>query len=97
MSCTPGLVISLLCCGNGMKLAGLRHRVSGIDCAAVTFIVNASRDENVATTVRLSAAVAVAKANALREQGWKVFITGPDGRRHDPPHFEQLLKLDSAL
>ena len=49
------------------------------------------------TTVRLSIAVAIAKANALLDQGWQVFIIDPDGRRYDPSEFEQLLKLDSAL
>ena len=63
----------------------------------VTFIVNASRSEDVTTTVRLSIAVAIAKADALLDQGWQVFITGPDGRRYDPPEFDHLLKLDSAL
>jgi hypothetical protein len=80
-----------------MKLAWRRYRVSGIDCASVTFIVNAIRGEDVTTTVRLSVAVAVAKADALRDQGWKVFITDPDGRRYDPPEFEQLLKLNSLF
>lgn len=64
---------------------------------AVTFIVNASKGEDITTTVRLSVAVAIAKADTLRGQGWRVFITGPDGRRYDPPEFTQLLKLNSAL
>jgi hypothetical protein len=63
----------------------------------VIFLVNASRGEDVTTTVRLSVAVAIAKADALLDQGWQVFITGPDGRRYDPPEFECLLKLASAL
>jgi len=63
----------------------------------VTFIVNACRGEDVTTTVRLSIAVAIAKADTLLDQGWQVFITGPDGRRYDPSEFERLLKLDSAL
>ena len=65
--------------------------------AAVTFIVNASRGEDVTTTVRLSIAVAIAKAHALLDQGWQVFIIGPDGRHYYPSEFERLLKLDSAL
>lgn len=63
----------------------------------MTFIVNACRGEDVTTTVRLSIAVAIAKADTLLDQGWQVFITGPDGRRYDPSEFERLLKLDSAL
>ena len=79
-----------------MKLAGWAHRKSAAG-AAVTYIVNASRGEHATTTVRLSMVVAIAKANALRDQGWQVFITGPDGRRYDPSEFARLLKLDSAF
>ncbi len=63
----------------------------------MTFIVNASRGEDVTTTVRLSVAASIAKADTLLQQGWQVSITGPDGRSYDPPEFEQLLKLASAL
>jgi hypothetical protein len=45
----------------------------------------------------LSSAVAIAKADALLDQGWQVFITGPDGRRYDPHEFERLQKLDSSV
>ena len=39
---------------------------------AVTFIVQASRGEEVATTIRLSAEAAIAKARALAAGGWHV-------------------------
>jgi hypothetical protein len=45
----------------------------------VTFTVHASRGEDVVTTVRLSVVVAIAKGLALAEEGWQVFIIGPDG------------------
>ena len=59
----------------------------------MTFIVQASRGEDVTTTIRLSVVVAIAKALALAEDGWQVFIIGPDGVRYYPPEFEKLLSL----
>ena len=64
---------------------------------AVTFIVHASRGEEVTTTVRLSVVVAIAKGLALAEEGWQVFITGPDGIRYYPSDFDILLSLGPAL
>jgi hypothetical protein len=65
--------------------------------ATVTFIVNASKGVDTSTTVRLSVAVAIAKADALIDQGWEVSIIGPDGKRYGPSEFDKLLTLDSAL
>jgi hypothetical protein len=64
---------------------------------AVTFIVHASRAEETTTTIRLSVVVAIAKGRALAEEGWQVFITGPDGVRYDPSEFEKLLLFNPAL
>jgi hypothetical protein len=64
---------------------------------AVTFIVHASRGENTTTTIRLSVVVAIAKGRALADEGWDVFITGPDGIRYDPAEFDSLLSLGPAL
>jgi hypothetical protein len=63
----------------------------------VTFIVHASRGEASTTTVRLSVVVAIAKGRALLEEGWQVFITGPDGIRYYPSGFERLLSLSQIL
>jgi hypothetical protein len=63
----------------------------------VTFIVHASRGEDVTTTIRLSVVVAIAKGLALVEEGWQVFIIGPDGVRYEPSEFEKLLSLSPAL
>jgi hypothetical protein len=63
----------------------------------VTFIVHASRGEDTTTTVRLSVVVAIAKGRTLAEEGWQVFITGPDGIRYYPAEFENLLLLHPAL
>ena len=64
---------------------------------AVTFIVHASRGEDSATTVRLSVVVAIAKARALVDEGWQVFITGPDGVRYYSCEFDKLLSFSTAL
>ena len=63
----------------------------------MTFIVQASRGEDVATTVRLSVVVAIAKGLAFVEEGWQVVIIGPDGVRYDPSEFEKLLSFSPAL
>jgi hypothetical protein len=79
-----------------MEIAGVRHRLvaKGI---SVTFIVHASRGEDTTTTIRLSVVVAIAKARSLAEEGWQVFITGPDGIRYYPSEFDKLLSLSPAL
>jgi hypothetical protein len=63
----------------------------------VTFIVQASRGEETTTTIRLSVAVAIAKGRTLAEEGWQVFITGPDGIRYHPSEFDRLLSFNPAL
>jgi hypothetical protein len=63
----------------------------------VTFIVHASRGRDATTTVRLSVVVAIAKGQALLEEGWQVFITGPDGIRYYPSQFDRLLSLQPNL
>jgi hypothetical protein len=74
--------------------SGNASRKQGV---AVTFIVQASRGEDVTTTIRLSVVVAIAKGQSLAEEGWQVFITGPDGIRYYPSEFDQLLLLNPAL
>ena len=63
----------------------------------MTFIVQASRDGETMTTVRLSVVVAIAKGRALADEGWQVFITAPDGIRYHPPEFDNLLSFSPAL
>jgi hypothetical protein len=62
----------------------------------VAFFVQASKDENVVITARLSAVFAVAKGQSLLDDGWEVFITGPEGTRYDPSEFDRLLALGAA-
>jgi hypothetical protein len=64
---------------------------------AVTFIVQASREQETKATIRLSVVVAIAKGRALAEEGWQVFIAGPDGIRYHPSEFDKLLSLNPAL
>jgi hypothetical protein len=45
----------------------------------------------------LSVVVAIAKGRALAEEGWQVFITGPDGVRFYPSEFDKLLLHSPAL
>jgi hypothetical protein len=45
----------------------------------------------------LSLVVAIAKGLTFVEEGWQVFIVGPDGVRYDPPEFEKLLSLSPVL
>jgi len=45
----------------------------------------------------LSVVVAIAKGRSLAEEGWQVFITGPDGVRFYPSEFDKLLKVSPAL
>ena len=63
----------------------------------MTFIVHASRGEEVTTTVRLSVVVAIAKGLSFVDEGWQVYIIGPDGVRYTPLEFDQLLSLNPAL
>ncbi len=63
----------------------------------VTFIVQASRGEDATTTIRLSVDVAIAKGLALAEEGWQVFITGPDGIHYQPSDFDKLLSPSPPL
>jgi hypothetical protein len=48
-------------------------------------------------TVRLSVVVAIAKGLAFAEEGWQVFIVGPDGVRYEPPEFDKLLSFSPEL
>jgi hypothetical protein len=89
--------IAALTCLYGTKLAekrGIEHRAKGF---AVAFIVHASKGEDATTTIRLSVVVAIAKGRSLAEEGWQVFITGPDGHRYHPAEFDRLLSLSTAL
>ena len=76
---------------------GHRKTASRKTGMAVTFIVQASRGEETTTTIRLSVVVAIAKGRTLAEEGWQLFITGPDGIRYHPSEFDRLLSFSPAL
>ncbi len=59
----------------------------------MTFVVRATRGEDVTTAVRLRADTAVAKAHDLAVAGWRVFIDCPDGSRHYLDDFDNLLSV----
>ncbi len=63
----------------------------------MTFIVHASRGEDSATTIRLSAVAAIAKAQTLVDEGWQVIITDPDGINYSPSDFDRLLSRSPPL
>ena len=56
----------------------------------MTFIVHASKGEAVTITVRLRVAAAIAKARALVDAGWDVYVVSPDGIRYTPADFDRL-------
>src|ERR1700733_16194383 len=89
--------------GAGTEIARTRNLVERVTSGVaqkgitVTFMVHASRGEDVTTTIRLSVAVAIAKGRTLADEGWQVFITGPDGIRYAPSELDRLLSLDPVL
>lgn len=63
--------------------------------APVTFIVHASKNDEVAITVRLRAVAAIAKAQSLSAEGWDVVIVGPDDIKYSPAEFDKLLSYSA--
>jgi hypothetical protein len=61
----------------------------------VTFIVHASKNDEVAITVRLRAVAAIAKAQSLSVEGWNVVIIGPDDIKYSPAEFDKLLAFSA--
>ena len=62
----------------------------------MTFVVHASKDEAVVITVRLRVAAAIAKARALSDAGWDVYVISPDDSRCNPADFDQLLACSAS-
>jgi hypothetical protein len=74
----------------GTEVARAPHPTTA-QAIALTFIVHASRGETVVITVRLRVAAAIAKARALSDAGWNVYIVSPDDIRYSPTEFDRLL------
>ena len=55
------------------------------------FTIHAAKGGQSVTTVRIGAAVTVAKARALADAGWQVHITDADGLQHGPETWDGLL------
>ncbi len=56
----------------------------------MTYIVHASKGDAATVTVRLRVIAAIAKAKSLSDEGWSVFIVGPDGVQYPPSEFNRL-------
>jgi hypothetical protein len=63
--------------------------------APVTFLVHASKNDEVVITIRLRAVAAIAKAHSLSAMGWDVAIIGPDDIKYSPAEFRKLLALSA--
>ncbi|MBV9461288.1 MAG: hypothetical protein JO141_27765 [Bradyrhizobium sp.] len=61
----------------------------------MTFIVHASKNDELAITVRLRAVAAIAKAQSLAAEGWDVIIIGPDDVKYSPIEFDKLLSFSA--
>ena len=58
------------------------------------FTVHASKSGETVQTVRISPTMTVAKARALRSEGWQVHITDAQGKRFEPADFDQVLGFE---
>jgi hypothetical protein len=58
------------------------------------FTVHAFKNGDTLQTVRINPFMTVAKARALRDEGWQVHITDAHGRRFDPVDFDLVLLPD---
>jgi hypothetical protein len=67
---------------------GIGHRAQ---ISPVTFIVHASKGDEVAVTMRLRVIAAVEKARLLSDAGWDVYIISPENLRYTPGEFDRLL------
>ena len=77
------------------KLLGRCIENKQTNFAPVTFIVHASKNDEVAITVRLRAVAAIAKAQSLSAEGWDVAIIGPDDVKYSPAEFDTLLSFST--
>ena len=66
--------------------------VSGED--AMTYAIQASKDGQSVSTIRISPIAAIDKARLLERLGWRVHITDSAGHQFGPSDFYQLLLID---
>jgi hypothetical protein len=59
----------------------------------MTFAIHASKNGQSIVTIRISPAVAVAKARVLERSGWQVHVTDSAGHQVRPLDFDRLSSL----
>ena len=57
----------------------------------MAFTIQASKNGQTITTVRIGPTVCVEKAKTLLQDGWQVHITSASGHQYGPGEFDQLL------
>ena len=62
-----------------------------------TFTIQAAKDGQTVTTVRIKSLVCVEKAKRLLQEGWQVHITDAAGHQYGPDQFDQLLPSEKAF
>jgi hypothetical protein len=58
------------------------------------FTIQASKNGQTVTTVRIRPTVCVEKAKTLLVKGWQVHITNAAGHQYGPDEFDQLLSFE---
>jgi hypothetical protein len=61
------------------------------------FTIQAAKDGQTVTTVRIGSLVCVEKAKRLLQEGWQVHITDAAGHQYGPDQFDQLLPSETAF
>jgi hypothetical protein len=59
-------------------------------CEMIAFTIQASKNGQAITTVRIRPRVCVEKANTLLQEGWQVHITNAAGHQYGSHEFDQL-------
>lgn len=58
------------------------------------YTIHATKDGETVTTVRIGPTITVAKARTLIKEGWSVYVTDGEGRKHGQERLDQLLRFD---
>jgi len=66
-------------------------------CEMKAFTIQAAKDGQTVTTVRIGSLVCVEKAKRLLREGWQVHITDAAGQQYAPDQFDQLLPSETAF
>ena len=63
-------------------------------CEMTAFTIQASKNGQTITTVRIRPTVCVEKAKTLLQEGWQVHITNAAGHQYGPAEFGQLISFE---